>query len=306
MTETNAERDPLDITREAIPGFRAVQAADAALQQRLKELRSGSGAQPVDLGADAFAALISGKPVPDDLGRRAWEAQQAGEFRAAELQILTGIERRLQNHGENTVKAGADEGLRALRPVLDELLDQARPMVAALHGVHDAQGAIDRGPDAVAAWSGMAAIVTRYKAIRDAQKTVARMAIGESLGTKFGSVGFASVFNVWSEIENVAELWPEWTPGGDSTVRPPWPVVYQQRPFEVRHDREWVMWLLSTPQVRLWVPTIGELKKAWTTQREDAAARGDAGDSERVEHRGKRPVRVRGGDGSEWSEYRSA
>ncbi|MFI2227084.1 hypothetical protein [Streptomyces fradiae] len=277
MTDT-AERDPLDIARDAIPDFRAVQAADAAVQQRLAELRSGTDRPPVDFATETFDAVLAGKPVPGDLGRRAVDAERADEHRQAELQILLGVEARLRNHGENTVKAGADEGLRALRPVLAELVDRARPMADALRGVHDAQAAIDRGADAVAAWSGMAAVVARYAAIREAQRKLSRMAIGEGFGTKYGTVGFGAVFHVWSEIENVTDVWPEWTPvrADGQIVRPPWPVPYPHKPFEVVHDREWVLWLLTAPKVRLWVPTVDELKKSYLGQRETAQKRATA------------------------------
>ncbi|MFJ8191104.1 hypothetical protein ACIQ8D_15225 [Streptomyces sp. NPDC096094] len=307
MTDTSTEqRDPLDIARDAIPGFRAVQTADRTVQQRLAELRAAPTVQPVNLGTEAFEAVTTGKPIPEDLGRRAVEAQRADEYRTAELQILMGVEKRLQNHGDNTLRDGADHGLRALRPVLDELLDQARPMAAALNGVHDAQGAIDRGPDAVAAWSGFAAIVTRYAGIRSAQRKLSQYVIGESVGTPFGSVGFRGIFDVWSEIENLTEVWPEWAPGqkGERIVRPPWPVEYPHKPFEVQHDREWVLWLLSDPKVRLWVPTVGELTDAYVAQRRDAGEQeGKAPAKRRTHETLKRPVRYRGSDGGEWAEY---
>ncbi|MFE2812626.1 hypothetical protein ACFXGG_19595 [Streptomyces nigra] len=306
MTDNNiAEREPVDVALDAVPGFRAVQEAETVLRQRMTELRTGASLPRVDLCAEAFGALIAGKPLPDDLGRRAWEVTQAHEFREDELQILVGVEKRLTNHGENTLKAGADHGLRALRPVLDELLDQARPMVAALRGVHDAQGAIDRGPDAVAAWSGMTAVVSRYAAIRTAQHKITRITMGQDVTTKYGSVGFNAVFRVWSEIENVTEVWPEWTPvqNGERSVRPPWPARYPNRPFEVQHDREWVMWLLSNPKVRLWVPTIGELTEAYVAHRGNAAERdGETAKPKTGEPR-RRPVRTRDADGGLHTEY---
>ncbi|MFI0533557.1 hypothetical protein ACH3XX_26385 [Streptomyces scabiei] len=299
-TVTETERDPLDIARDAIPGFRAVQAADASVQQRLAELRSASVVQSGNLGAETFEAVTAGKPIPDDIGRRAVEAQRADEYRTTELQILMGVEKRLQNHGENTLRDGADHGLRALRPLLAELLDQARPMAAALRGVHDAQVAIDRGPKAIAAWSGFAAIVNRYAAIRGAQRKLCEYVIGESVGTTFGSVGFRGIFNVWSEIENVTEVWPEWTPAqkGERIVRPPWPVEYPHKPFEVQHDREWLLWLLSHPKVRLWVPTVGELTDAYVSQRGNALQRESEAPKQRVtgEPR-RRPVRTHYPDG---------
>ncbi|MFI2714852.1 hypothetical protein ACH5AI_00710 [Streptomyces collinus] len=306
MTDTTtAEREPVDIALDAIPGFRAIQDAENVLQQRTTALRTGASVPQVDLVAEAFEALLAGKPLPEDLGRRAWEVTQAHEFREDEMNILAGVEKRLTNHGENTLRAGADHGLRALRPVLDELLGRARPMVEALRGVHDAQGAIDRGPDAVAAWSGFGAIVSRYAAIRSAQHKITRITMGQDVGTRFGSVGFNSVFRVWSEIENVAEVWPEWlsAQNGERAVRPPWPVRYPNRPFEVQHDREWVMWLLSNPKVRLWVPTIGELTEAWVAQRESTAEREDGTPKPKTGEPRRRPVRTRDAEGGLHTEY---
>ncbi|MFF9687293.1 hypothetical protein [Streptomyces sp. NPDC014623] len=309
MTDTAmTEREPLEVARDAIPGFRAVQAADTILQERITELRSSTSRTPVDLGAETFEAITSGKPIPDHVGRRAWEAQQADVFRDNELQVLLGVAKRLQNHGENTARAGADHGLRALRPVLDELLDQARPMAAALCNVHDAQTAIDRGPDAVAAWSGFADVISRYNAIRSAQHTITRMAIGQDVATKTGHIGFNTVFNVWSEIQNVTEVWPEWTPTphGEHPIRPPWPASSPNRPFHVQHDREWLMWLLTNPTVRPWVPTIGELKKAYEDQREEAAKRDGEAPKTRTTGEPRRiPTRHVNGDGDAYVQFQT-
>ncbi|MEU3045097.1 hypothetical protein ABZ705_00980 [Streptomyces sp. NPDC006984] len=286
----SSNRAPLDVARAAIPGFLDVQAADTALRARITELDATTA--PADLVTEAFTALTTGQPLPDGIGRRAWEAEQTTEFRSAELAILNGVQRRLNNHGENLVKKGADHGLRALRPFLDDLVNEARPMVAALRGVHSAQNAIDRGPDTIAAWSSIADIVTRYATIRRAQHTITRVACGQDIKTSFGHLGFNQVFRVWSEIENVTEVWPDWAPGERSEA--PWPVVYRGRPFEVNHDREWVMWLLSNPTVRLWVPTVGELTQAYEAQRKDATARATdraKGETPRVEGSRKRPVR---------------
>ncbi|MCC3653219.1 hypothetical protein LIX60_17470 [Streptomyces sp. S07_1.15] len=297
------EREPIDIAYDAIPEYRAIQAADDALRQRVTALRNGGGAPPVDLVADVVDAVTAGKPVPGDLGRRAWEAQQTTEFVKAELLILQGAEKRLKNQREMAVRAGADNGLRALRPLLDELIDTARPMAAALRGVHDAQTAIDRGPDAVTAWSNFNQLVDRYARIRGAQYKLTRDAAGENIAIDGKYLDFGSVFSLWSEIANVTQLWPEWTPRrGGAPVRPPWPVANPAKPFRVRHDREWFMWVLNTPQVQLWVPTLGELRKAYADQLADAVARGGE-PAEKTGEPLKRPVHYRGGDGSEWTEF---
>ncbi|MFI8483843.1 hypothetical protein [Streptomyces rubrogriseus] len=297
MTDTSTEqRDPLDIARDAIPDFRAVQAAIFTVKERIDALHSAPIAGPDNLVAETFEAVTAGKAVPEEIGRRSVEATHARENLLAELQILKAVEARLNNHGDNALRAGADHGLRALRPVLDELLDQARPMATALRGVHDAQGAIDRGTDAVAAWSGFAAVVDRYAAIRNAQRKLSEYVIGEAIGTQFGTVGFRGIFNVWSEIENLTEVWPEWAPAqkGERIVRPPWPVEYPNKPFEVQHDREWLLWLLSNPKVRLWVPTIGELTDAYVAQRGNAVQReGEAPEQRSTGEPRRRPVRTR-------------
>ncbi|GAA2386998.1 hypothetical protein GCM10010420_07380 [Streptomyces glaucosporus] len=307
-TDTSTERDPLDIALDAIPAFRTIQAANDAVQQRITALRSGGGAPPVDLGREVLDALTAGEPVPADLGRRAWEAQQAAEFQKAELLVLQGTEARLKNKGELAVRAGADDALRALRPVLDELLDTARPLAAALRGVHDAQSAIDRGPKAVAAWSGFNKLVGRYASIRSAQYKITRASVpGPAITIGREHLDFAAVFPVWSEIANVTEVWPEWQPGrSDGKTVPPWPVLSPHKPFEVRHDREWFLWVLTHPRVRLWLPTLGELRKAYADQRDDARQRGGKPAKRVTGERLRRPVRVKGGDGSEWNEYQDA
>ncbi|WP_030254683.1 hypothetical protein [Streptomyces violens] len=306
-TITETERDPLEIALDAIPAFRKVQTGEAEVQQRIADLRNpGSTPQP-DLVGETLAALDKGESMPKDLGRRAWETRQAAQFTQAELQLLLSVADRLKHKREQALHAGADTALTALRGVLDELLAEARPMAETLRSVHDAQTAIDHGPKAVAAWSQFNALADRYKRIRAAQDALTRAANngGESIEIGARHLALASVLPVWSEIANVTEVWPEYTPerrdGQD--IRAPWPVPYPQRPFDVRHDREWLMWLLTTPGVRLWLPTLGELREAYAEQRADAVARGGESQKDRSGEPIYKPTRYKGGDGSEWTEF---
>jgi hypothetical protein len=291
-TTTETARDPYELAKDAIPGFRKVEAAHDAVQQRLAELRAPKQQPAADLVGEACAAAMAGEPVPDDLGRRAWEAQKAQEFAQAEMQVLIGAETRLRSKRAVVLDNGAAEGLPVLRAALDELLAEAYPAAEALRGVRDAQTAIDRGPKAVDAWQGFDAYVSRYARIRKAQDALTQAAMGESVTIEHRYVEFHGVFNVWAEIANVTEVWPEWMPAradGD-TLTPPWPVLYVQRPFEVRHDREWLLWALSTPGVKLWLPGVDELKKAYTEQLQDARAR--AGKAPKPKSRSGEPRRV--------------
>ncbi|QKW07335.1 hypothetical protein HUT18_14000 [Streptomyces sp. NA04227] len=304
MTDDSSKRrDPVDAAVDTIPGFRAVEAADAKLQQRIKQLRNPAALPQPDFVAEALTALDADEPLPADLGRRAWEAQQAAKFYEAELQVLLGVENRLKQKREMAFNAGADGALPMLRAALDELLAEARPAAESLRGVHDAQSAIDRGPEAIAAWQGFDAYVTRYKRIRDGQYALTLGAAGgREIHVRGRDVSFSAVFGLWSEVANVTEVWPEWVPGGEG-IRPPWPVPNPNRPFDVRHDREWLLWVLRTPGVELWLPQLDELRKAWETQQSDAIERGGKA-VEKTGQKLKRPVRVRAGDGSEWNEYR--
>ncbi|MGW4033099.1 hypothetical protein ACWEFL_28035 [Streptomyces sp. NPDC004838] len=263
---------------DQIPKFRALEKAETAIKQRQSELRSPTAPAP-DLGMDALTALLDGSPIPTDLGRRAWEDTQRSEFVKAELQILIGMENRLPNLKENALYEGAPRTFPVLRAALDELVAEARPMAEILRSVHDADSAIEAGPKGVAAWSGFGKLVQRYRELRLAQDVMTRAAAGrDTIDSRDGGTGgilLSGVIPVWSEIANVTEVWPEYWPArrDGENVPPPWPIKYAHRPFEIEHNREWLLWLLNAPGVRLWVPTVNELADAFHQQRADAADR---------------------------------
>lgn len=305
MPSTN---NPLAAAFEAVPGYLQADAALDAAKARTRELRTPTTVPHDDLRDEVLKALVSGQPIPADLGRRAWEAQQDQAFREAELRLVLGLEPTLKNRRDIALRAGAGKALAVLRPFLDELLERGRPMARALVGVRDAQSAIDRGPEAVDAWSSFTSIVEQYRHIREAQRHLTYAAVGGTEGVLPGTqIVIGGVFPVWSEIANVTEVWPEWDPSAlnGRVQRAPWPSTWPDQPFSIRWDRDWVMWLLTTPGVRLWIPTVDELREAHALQTADAKDRGGKAPRDRKgEPRRGRPVTVRGGDGSEWTEIR--
>lgn len=285
--------DPYEIALDSLPGLRTIQTANETVQKRLAALRSVTVA-PDTVDGEVFAALTAGQPLPDDVGRRAWEAQQDEAHRETEIKLLMRMETRLGHQLQNVLRTGVDDAVHALRPVLDELIEHAQPLIKELRDVHNAQTAIDRG--VVPAWSEFKEIVTRYAAIREAQLKICRYAVADT------SV-FVKSFPVWSEIENVTEVWPQWHPSIDPAKSPaPWPVVHKSMPFDqVRYDRQWVMWLLTHPTARIWIPTVDELQDAQERQQKSAAKRArERADSEpgrRTGERRRRPAHYEGRTG---------
>ncbi|MFE9296304.1 hypothetical protein [Streptomyces niveus] len=264
---------------DSIPEFRALEAAETALQKHVAVLRAPGGRAPVDLAGEAVAALIAGKPIPEDLGRRAWEEKQRIEFTRAELEIVVGLDDRLRGLKEGALRKGANGAFPILRTMLDDLVTEARPMASLLLGINDAQAAIDAGPDTVKAWSGFNDLASRYRELRSAQYVLTRASAGDTIdigvGVAGGGVSLSGIFPVWSEIANVTELWPEYTPKrwDDATSVPPWPTDAPGKPFQIKHDRAWFLWVLTTPGVRLWLPTAEELAAGVREQRTEAAQR---------------------------------
>lgn len=304
-TTTQTGREPIEIALDAIPAYRKVQTAEAAVKERLDELRKPTAGTP-DFLAEVLDTLDVGKPLPKDLGHRTWEAQQTGQIRQAEQQLLVNAEQRLLAQRRDALHAGANFALVALRSVLDELLDEARPAAEALRGVHDAQTAIDKGPEAVTAWRDFQKYVDRYASIRDAQSALTRAATpdGESITIGHQNLLIGDFMKVRSEIANVSEVWPQQEgPSNGTATRPPWPVLHPQRPWEVRHDREWLMWLLNTTGVRIWLPTLPELKASRAAE----AGSAEPSRSKSIKERGgepiRRPIRHRGSDGEQWTEW---
>jgi len=302
---TQTGREPIEIALDAIPAYRKVQTAEAAVKERVDELHKPTAGTP-DFLAEVLDTLDAGQPLPNDLGRRAWEAQQTGQIRQAEQQLLINAEQRLLAQRREALHAGANDALIALRSVLDELLDEARPAAAALRDVQDAQTAIDKGPEAVSAWRDFRKYVDRYASIREAQAALTRAATadGESISIGHQHLVIADFMKVRSEIANIAEVWPRQDgPGNGQPARPPWPVLHPQRPWEVRHDREWLMWLLNSAEVRIWLPTLSELMASYTADKNDAEPPRQKAGSDRSGEPIRRPIRHRGSDGEQWTEW---
>ncbi|MFF1687187.1 hypothetical protein [Streptomyces sp. NPDC058254] len=288
-TTTQTGREPLEIALDANPEYRKLQAAEAVVQKRASELSFPE----TDFTGEALASLDKGDPIPTDIGRRLWERNQEREIVQAELGLMRTLADRLKNERENAFRDGATTALRALRPVLDELLDEAQPMAALLIGVHDAQTAIDRGPKTVDAWTRFAELTNQYKRIRDAQAKLTRAAGSEDAPPL-----------VWAEVSNVTDVWPQWNPnkGDRKPQTPPWPTANPNREFHVQHGREWLMWLMTTPGVKVWLPTPDETAAASRAQAADAKERGGkpkdrSGEPRRV------PTRYRDMDGHTWTEW---
>lgn len=298
--------DVLNDAYDSIPGLRDAERALAAVQTRLKALRSPASAPAADLSGEVVTAVMNGDDVPESLGRRAWEQQQATAFQQAELTVLRGVEGTLKNRHETALRNGVPGGLRTLRRHLDELLAEARPAAVRVARIPDAQAAIDAGPEATAAWQGFADLVSRYRAIRKAQTMLARAACGDAGSCLPGTnLVLDGVLRVWGEIENVTDVWPEWAPQhwDGKPIRAPWPLHNTNRPFDVTWDRQWLLWLLTTPGVRVWLPTLDELHTAYERQHDEAAKRARKNAKRRGEPGGKRPVHFAGPGGERWAEF---
>ncbi|MEU3191100.1 hypothetical protein ABZ686_10750 [Streptomyces sp. NPDC006992] len=133
-----------------------------------------------------------------------------------------------------------------------------------MFGIHKRLPNIFGSPETFAAWSRFEGHADQYKRIRDAQIKLTRAAGSDAVPPL-----------VWVEISNVTDVWPQWNPNENGKPQtPPWPTANPNREFIVQHGREWLMWLLTTPGVKVWVPTPDGTAAAQRAQVADAKERG--------------------------------
>lgn len=198
---------------------------------------------PADLGAEVLAA--------EDEGRRLGIAEAVRREAVAELehQIAT------------TITEHVDQALATLADSLTDLLDQARPAVAAVGDARTAEAALRGKPTAIAAWQRLDALADRYALIRRAQTALYRFAPVDADHARQAQ-------REHGEIRNRPALW-------SSPAAPPWP-HYESRPEEMLIGPAALIWMV-TAGVEVWLPTATELlaeveqqrTTAWTSPTRD-------------------------------------
>lgn len=266
---TDPTRSPGDVARSAIPGLNEAERALETVRDRLAANRRAQMEPPVDLAALVVDAAMAGEPLPADLGERRLAAGQRGQVLAAEAAVLAAAESVATSRRGEALRVGGDAGIRALRPMLDQVLAAARRAADALGDIGTADEAIRAGR--AAAWQQLDAAARQYRAIRQAASWLYQTGGGHT-DVGAASVDYRSIVSVVGDFSNVDEVWEGWHSWhADDEGSPPWPQ---------NDDRAFVAWLAANELAEPWVGTLAELGEAFHRQQQAAQRRARAAEEE--------------------------
>lgn len=182
MTATKTRPAPtanlLDRAWAAVPGLTDTAASLALVSERLRAtMTTAPAVDDAAHAADLLARLDSGEGLPDDLGQGYLLVVQQRQAHTAERGLLTTMAAELGDRRRRLRGTGADDALRVLAAELDELLEQARPVLDRLGPVRDAEGAMTAGGTAVDDLRQARALVARHEAVRAAQGQILTWAL---------------------------------------------------------------------------------------------------------------------------------
>lgn len=182
MTATKTRPAPtanlLDRAWAAVPGLEEAGASLALVSERLRAtMTTAPAVDDAAHAADLLARLDSGEGLPDDLGQGYLLVVQQRQAHTAERGLLTTMAAELGDRRRRLRGTGADDALRVLAAELDELLEQARPVLARLGPVRDAEDAVQAGGTAPDELRQARTLVGRHEAVRAAQGQILTWAL---------------------------------------------------------------------------------------------------------------------------------
>jgi hypothetical protein len=125
--------------------------------------------------ADVLANLQEGKPYPTDVGKRASQAYLKGLEAESEAMCIHQTVIGLRAIRDGLKATHTEVALESLSTVFEDFMTEVRAAVADLDGARTAEAAVMKGGKAPDAWRLLAVMVSRLKAIRDAQASILRL-----------------------------------------------------------------------------------------------------------------------------------
>ena len=189
-TRPTADTRPLlHQARATIPGLAELDATIPRVRAAIAAAVQQQPATEADIMATAVDQLLAGDDdATDNLGARIVDAQDRRRRWEAQTNALEQVRPRLVGRRNSLIASGTDHGLRFLAERLADLIDQARPVAAALGDVTTAEKAITAG--VAAQWSTARALAARHQDLRAAQLALVQNnldAAMDEFGTRLGN-----------------------------------------------------------------------------------------------------------------------
>jgi hypothetical protein len=267
--------NPHELALDAIPDYREAEAALARLdacQADPPEYTPGA-----EIVSRIVTAAYSDGPFPTGLGQHSPEAANAEKGYYLEAR------RHLAGQRAVALRRGAAKARLALRPMLDDLIAEARELAPGLRRVSSAGDAEEAGPEAEAAWGRLSVLARQHAAIRTAQGRLTGEDHSDDIElAKFvPDIGHVivprtQIFNVAGWLSNLSEVWPDWSErlragrrevGGIAPA--PWPGGDLPANFA---DPTHLLWLV-TATGQPWLPTVPEMVAVYVSALDEANRR---------------------------------
>jgi len=281
----------LERARAAMRGRAAIETAIAEVAERLRQARSAIRPEEVVLN-DVLATVLAGEKVPADLADRVLAVRRGNESAWAEASVLAPLQERLQERLTAVHRDRVDDALHVLATELDVVLTAARPLLAQLDNVNDAESAI--ATDRVQPWRQAVELAERHVTVRGAQRLIVAGALDPPDQARVTARVSAEIRNLVDDFGIIRD--PDrhhptvGTGANGADVRLSGSRIFSGRIMTDAHTdrparvRPWLtgdavedLHFLARPDVIAWVPTIAQLTGARDEheQRQQAEARAE-------------------------------
>jgi hypothetical protein len=277
MTVRTQTRPLLEQARAAMPGLAALAEAVPKVVAALVEARAR--VRPAsEVHQDAVNAVLSGGAVPSDLGARLLDVEQNNREAQAQYDALTRLRSDLLQQRRDLCVTHADRALTVLAEALDDLLAEARPLLAEIGDVDSSDAAISA--NMVKPWRRVQELAALHSELREAQAAIVSDALEPPTGARIRTIVSSRVRHLVETVgtvQNFTVLYPDgYSPSGAVAGQASRFKIVNGRVVELTEQPKQpstsAPWLtgdpvaalryLASPDAQPWVPTMAQLDQA--------------------------------------------
>jgi hypothetical protein len=262
---------------DAVPRYAQLTAALDALAAHVDTLTPPTSDPAADLAAEVRDAVIEGRPIPDDLGRRIIEAEEDTRRRRAEGALIgvtfgvggSGLAGQLLHERDQAVHQHVDAALRVLADELTRIVAAVAEVDQTLGTIATVDAAVAAGDRQAAAWRTLGEAVNAYDALRSAQAEILRRAGGDLAQVRrdLEDGGYhrsaLDVDPLWqAKLDGTLETEHGVISQEVSVARAPWPAARPSRGsghWPTTDRPAYLRWIAVGP-AQPWVPSRRELR----------------------------------------------